>query len=118
MKFLVDECTGPAVAEWLSQKGFDVYSVYSQHRGMRDEDVLNKANAEDYILITNDKDFGEMIYRQQRPHKGVIFLRLSDERYSNKIRLIDSLLENYLDRLANSFVVVTETRVKFARRPQ
>jgi len=67
MRFLVDESTGPAVAEWLRQKGHDVFSVYEKARGMADEDIIQKAFSESWILITNDKDFGEKAYREKRP---------------------------------------------------
>ena len=33
MRFLVDECTGPAVAEWLHAQGHEVFSVYDSARG-------------------------------------------------------------------------------------
>ncbi len=115
MRFLVDECTGPAVAEWLSQQKHTVFSVYDQARGMADDAVIQKAFAENWILITNDKDFGEKVYRERRPHKGIVFLRLEDERASVKIETLRRLLKRYADRLPNSFVVVTETRVRFAR---
>jgi predicted nuclease of predicted toxin-antitoxin system len=59
MRFLVDECTGPAVAEWLRQQKHEIFSVYDQARGLDDDAVLQKAVAENRILITNDKDFGE-----------------------------------------------------------
>ena len=79
MRFLVDECTGPAVAKWLRQQGYEVFSVYEQARGIDDDDLVEKANAENRILISNDKDFGEKIYRDNKPYKGVILLRLDDE---------------------------------------
>lgn len=72
MRFLVDECTGPAVAKWLKDLGHEVFSIYDEARGATDEDILIKAFAEDWILVTNDKDFGEMIYRERREHRGVI----------------------------------------------
>ncbi len=62
MRFLVDECTGPAVARWLRSQGHEVSCVYSEARGMDDDDLIRKASAEDWILITNDKDFGEKVY--------------------------------------------------------
>jgi len=71
------------------------------------------AVAEDRILITNDKDFGEMIFRERLKHRGVIFLRLSDERSANKIEILKHLLENYSEKLPNQFVTVTETKVRF-----
>jgi len=104
MRFLVDECTGPRVAQWLRKQNHEVFSVYEQARGMADEDVNEKAYKENWILITNDKGFGEKVYRHRIPHRGVVFLRLEDERASVKIDAIRRLLENHADRLANQFV--------------
>jgi predicted nuclease of predicted toxin-antitoxin system len=117
MRFLVDECTGPAVAAWLISSGHDVYSVYDQSPGDSDDDVLARALAEYRILITNDRDFGELIFREGRSHRGVVFLRLHDERPANKIRVLTGLLATHADQLASQFVVVTETQIRFAGGP-
>lgn len=82
---------------------------------MDDDDIIHKAFTENWILMTNDKDFGEKVYREQRPHKGIVLLRLEDERAVVKIETLKRLLESYADRLADQFVVVTESRVRFAR---
>ena len=115
MRFIVDESTGPAVAEWLREQGHEVFLVYDEARGMGDEDIIEKAATENWILMTNDKDFGEKVYRERRPHKGVVLLRLDDERASVKIKTIKQMLESYADRLRDHFVVVTENSVRFAR---
>ena len=58
---------------------------------MQDQHLLDRISlnpqvmAEKLIIITNDKDFGDKVYRERRPHKGVILLRLNDGRASNKI---------------------------------
>jgi len=115
MRFLVDECTGPAVARWLQGQQHDVFSVYEQARGMDDDAIIHKAFAEDWILITSDKDFGEKVFRERRPHKGIVLLRLDDERAANKITVLQRLLASYSDRLSEQFVVVTDMGVRFAR---
>ena len=115
MRFIVDECTGPAVARWLRQHKHNVFSVYEEARGLEDEGVLQKAVADNRILITNDKDFGEMIFREGKAHRGVILLRLEDERAPNKIRVLRRLLEQYADHLADNFVVATKIGVRIAR---
>ena len=115
MKFLVDECTGPAVARWLEQKGHEVFSVYGQARGIGDDEVIEIAQVEGRILITNDRGFGERVFRERRPHHGVVFLRLANERAANKIRVLDQLITQHGDALSDRFVVVTETRVRFAK---
>lgn len=115
MRFLVDECTGPAVAHWLKDQGYEVFSVYNEARGLDDESVLRKAATESWVLITNDKDFGNKVFRERRPHRGVVFRRLADERAHNKIETLRRLIEEHGDRLVDRFVVVTEEQVRFAR---
>jgi predicted nuclease of predicted toxin-antitoxin system len=62
MRFIVDECTGTSVAKWLNEAGYEVYSVFEEARGLTDSQILQKAFLEDFIIITNDKDFGEMVF--------------------------------------------------------
>lgn len=115
MRFLVDECTGPAVAAWLRTLGHDVFSIYDDARGSTDDEVLAKARAENRILITNDRDFGVKVYRERQSHHGVVFLRLKDERAASKIAALTKLLNSFADRMPNAFVVVSEFQVRFAR---
>ncbi|MDZ4848966.1 MAG: DUF5615 family PIN-like protein [Pirellulaceae bacterium] len=113
MRFIVDECTGSKVASWLASLGHEIFSVYDKARGATDEDLLAKASTEDWILTTNDKDFGELVFRERRPHHGVILLRLDDERSTAKIVALEKLLQNYGERLPGTFVVVTDNQVRF-----
>ncbi len=116
MRFLVDECTGPWVARWLREQQHEVFSVYDEARGMDDDDIIKKAADENWILITSEKDFGEKVYRERRHHQGIVILRLEDERAASKIETLRRLLESYATRLPSQFVVVTESRVRFARK--
>jgi predicted nuclease of predicted toxin-antitoxin system len=115
MRFLVDESTGPAVADWLGRQGHEVFSVYEGMRGLSDDAIVQKAYSENWILITNDKDFGQKVYREHKPHHGVVLLRLNDERAKIKIEVLQSLLANYAERLPEQFVVATEKSVRFAK---
>ena len=117
MKFIVDECTGPAVARWLEAKGYDVFSVYDETPGVSDTEVIGRAYNENRILVTNDKDFGEKVFREQHSHCGIILLRLQDERAKNKIAILERLLFHYKEALPEHFVVVTEQHVRFATNP-
>lgn len=114
MRFIVDECTGPNAAAWLREQGYEVFSAHEQSRGAADDVLIEKAFAENWILITNDKDFGEKVYRERHPHHGVVFLRLDDERAANKILVLKRLLAQYADQISDRFVVVTDERVRFA----
>ncbi len=116
MRFLVDENAGPSIARWLREEGHDVFSVYDSARGLPDDEVIRLAFAENRILITSDKDFGIKVYRERRPHHGVVLLRLRDERLAIKRATLNRLLASYADRLSDQFVVASERRVRFARR--
>lgn len=98
----------------MQGQSHEVFSVYDLWRGADDVDVLAKAAGENWILITNDKDFGERIYREKMPHQGGVFLRLRDETVKAKIQVIERLLDAYASQLPGKFVVVTETQVRFA----
>lgn len=82
---------------------------------MNEDDIIKKAYDENWILITNDKDFGEQVYRNRRLHKGVILLRLKDESASSKIFVLSQLLQNYPKQLADTFIIATEKQVRFTR---
>jgi len=112
MRFMVDECTGPKVAKWLKEQGHDVFSVYESARGVGDREIIKMGHEGQYILITNDKDFGELVFRFSFPHKGIVLLRLENERFDNKIEVLRKLLDLHADRLDKNFTVVTEKSVK------
>lgn len=112
MRFLVDECTGPSVARWLREQGYDVASIYEQARGADDVMVLTLAVQEQRIIITSDKEFGTRVVRDRQTHCGIILLRLQDERVANKIRVLSEVLRDYSDLLAGNLVVASEGRIR------
>jgi predicted nuclease of predicted toxin-antitoxin system len=115
LRFVVDECTGPSVARWLREQGHDAFSVYEQARGLSDDAILEKAITENRILITNDTDFGDKIYRDGRRHRGIILLRLQKNWTSVTLSVLEELFRTHGDRIGESFVVVTENQVRFGR---
>jgi predicted nuclease of predicted toxin-antitoxin system len=115
LRFLVDENAGVVVARWLRSQEHEVFSVYEEARGTDDDTIIQKAFEENWILITSDKDFGEKVYREQRLHRGIVLLRLENERSANKIDILRQLLTKYSVQLVDSFIVVTEKQVRFAK---
>ncbi len=116
MRFLVDECAGPMVAKWLVAQGHEIFSVYDLARGMKDDSIIQKAFDENWILLTADKDFGEQVFRERKPHHGIILLRLENERAKIKIDVLRKLLASYAALLPEQFVVVTEKKVRISKR--
>jgi len=112
MDFLVDESTGRAVVDYLRGIGHDVLAVAETMPQAEDRHILARAASERRILVTNDKDFGELVFRSGGAHHGVVLLRLHDERPANRVRVIKIVLERYADRLAGHFTVATEGGVR------
>lgn len=76
MKILADENIEPFLVGWLRGQGHDVLSVRETDRGASDTDVLRMAAESDRVLLTADKDFGDLVFRQGRGAAGIILLRL------------------------------------------
>ena len=112
MKFIVDESTGTSVVRYLRAAGHDVLAVVESMPAAKDGDILDRAVDEGRIVITNDKDFGDLVFRSQRSHDGVILLRLKQDLAATRVRAINNLLQQHADRLAGSFTVASENNVR------
>jgi predicted nuclease of predicted toxin-antitoxin system len=76
----------------LREGGHDVWYVVEAMRGARDDVILERAFAEQRVLLTEDKDFGELIYRLGRPARGIVLLRFDVTDRELKVpRLLDLL---------------------------
>ncbi|PIP12804.1 MAG: hypothetical protein COX49_03620 [bacterium (Candidatus Stahlbacteria) CG23_combo_of_CG06-09_8_20_14_all_40_9] len=92
MKFIADENLEKPVVEWLRGQGLDVRYIGEEAPATSDEAIVSIAKEEDRILVTNDKDFGELVFRQGKILSGIILIRATDERASNKIKLVKHVL--------------------------
>jgi len=116
IKFLMDESTGASVADYLRRAGFDVLFVGETMQQADDADILAQAAHENRILMTNDKDFGELVFRSGRTHAGVVLFRLQDESQDNRVRMAQIVAGEYPERLPGNFVVVTEKGIRVRTR--
>ncbi len=92
MKLLADEGVDKPIVDLLRNSGFDVHYILETHRGAEDEQVLWIANQEERILVSLDKDFGELVYRLQKVHLGIILIRLGTTPASQKAELVNAAL--------------------------
>lgn len=82
---------------------------------MSDIEILKIAVSGKRLLITMDKDFGELVYKSKRPHKGVILLRLEDERALEKINTIKAILEKFLPEIIDKFSVYKDGKLRIRK---
>ena|SRR3989344_9016979 len=111
-KFLVDESSGKKLCNFLCQNKLDALFVGDLFPEALDSQILEFAEKEKRILITNDKDFGELIFRLGKPTIGVIFLRLKKDTPKNKQKYILNVITNFYNKLENNFFIVTEDKVR------
>lgn len=107
MNFLADESVDKAIVECLRENGQLVMYIAEMEPGLSDEEVIQAANKENAILITADKDFGELVYRLKRISHGVILIRLSGLSTVRKGQIVYATVGKHMKELAHTFTVVT-----------
>lgn len=107
---------GPLIRE-LRQRGHDVSSVKESMRGATDREVLEHARKDNRLVVTFDKDFGELAYRARLPvGSGVILFRLSGPSPETDNARALAALESGID-WSGSFAVVTDERIRVRPLP-
>jgi predicted nuclease of predicted toxin-antitoxin system len=112
MRFLIDASSDARLVPYLQSLGHDVTRVGTDYpRDLPDPDILSRAHAEGRILITDDRDFGELVFRYRQAHDGVIYLRLSSTQITLRLARLAAVLEAYPKGITE-FLVVTAERIR------
>ena len=117
MRFLADESCDFAVVRALRSAGHDVVAVAEISPRADDVDVIAMTGREERILITEDKDFGQLVYADKRLNGGVIFIRFPARLRRSLPQTIVELVKQKEDRLIGAFVVVQPGRTRVGRSP-
>ncbi len=100
LKFLVDVGVGKKVEEFLLEKKYDSKAVRSLDQSMPDQEIIRLAALEKRIVITMDKDFGELV---------------EDATGSEKQQVIAKILAQYADNMKNNFCVYQNKKFRFRK---
>jgi predicted nuclease of predicted toxin-antitoxin system len=115
MKFLLDESADFPLVAYLTAPGHDVTAIARDYpHVMADREVLAIAVREQRVLVTSDNDFGELVFRQQLPHAGVLRFRLGAEDLQTKQQWLASVLAHHAHELSH-FVVFSDRGVRVRR---
>jgi predicted nuclease of predicted toxin-antitoxin system len=116
MRVLVDSCVWAGAVGELRSAGHDVISVREWQADPGDEEILKRSIEENRVLLTLDKDFGELVFVLRLPHKGIV--RLVDVRAREQGRVLVSVLAQFGDELMkDALVVVDPDRIRI-RMPE
>jgi len=117
MNFVADEsCAGPVV-QALREAGHDVIAITEVAKGATDDEVLELALEKNRVLITEDRDFGELVYARGRSSAGVILVRFPTHMRHAKTTTVVEAVSKLSSRLRNAFTVVEPGRVRISSRP-
>ena len=116
LRFLVDVGVGTGVEELLRVHGYDTKTIRSIDPTMDDLAIIRLAHAEGRMVVTMDKDFGELVYHSGTRHAGVLLLRLDDATGEEKRRVVEAILAAHADRMKNSFCVYQKGRLRIRPR--
>lgn len=112
MRILADENFPRPAQEALREAGWDVFSIAEECPGVSDEEVAALCADQQRILLTFDKDFGELIFRRGLPAgSGVVLFRITPESPEEAADVALALVESQPD-LRGSFCVVTRDRIR------
>lgn len=114
MRLLIDRCAGRRLAEWLRSKGHDVFEARTIDPDPGDRALLERAAAEQRVLVTIDTDFGTLIFAAAARHCGVI--RLPDVPAARRIVILERLLDRHAQEIeARAIVTVRGGRIRITR---
>jgi uncharacterized protein with PIN domain len=117
MNFVADEsCAGPVVRA-LREAGHDVIAIADIAKGATDEQVLERAVNEKRVFITEDRDFGELVYARDRSSAGVVLVRFHSRARLAKPATVVAAVAKLGPRLRDAFTVVEPGRVRISGRP-
>jgi predicted nuclease of predicted toxin-antitoxin system len=112
MTLLADESVDYRIITFLRKQNFEVFAIIDNNASISDMDVLKKSNQKSALLITEDKDFGELVFRLKLKHSGILLLRFFDTAIEiQKLRTFETL-KKHQERLRNNFSTLTENRLR------
>lgn len=112
MRFLIDVGVGRKVEEYLLASGFDVKTVRNINHSMKDIQILELAEEEQRVIVTMDKDFGELVYHAGHKSYGVLLLRLNEMNGEQKMEVVKYILTNFSAEIPFNFCVYYRNRFR------
>ncbi len=117
LRFIVDVGVSKKVEQYLRDTGCDVTAVREVNPRASDSEMLKLAVEDSRIVMTMDKDFGELVYRLGKAHAGVLVLRMEDANGDEKTNVVRSILLHHADKLEDNFCVYKDGTLRVSHPP-
>ena len=116
MNLLADEGVDGPIVNRLRQDGHEVAYIAEMSPGIDDDTILRQANDNVSLLLTLDKDFGELVFRQGLVHAGVILIRLAGLQPATKADVVSTALAEHDTELLNTFSVISPGSIRIRKQ--
>lgn len=116
MNFVADESVDHPIVMRLRQEEHKVLAIMEMEPGISDEEVLQIANQEGVVLLTGDKDFGELVFRDRQHTFGIVLIRLSGMPATAKAEIVAGVIKKHSNELKNAFTVISSNNVRIRSR--
>ena len=116
MNLLADEGVDKPIVDRLRQDGHEVAYIAEMSPGIDDDTILRQANDNGALLLTLDKDFGELVFRQGLVHAGVILIRLAGLHPSTKADVVATAIAEHVTKLFNTFSVISPGSIRIRKQ--
>lgn len=117
IKFLVDESVEYGIVLFLRDSGFDIISISEENPSILDTEVLKLAYKQKRVLITNDKGFSKLVFKEKQKSHGVILIRLPYDTTPEKILRLDTIIKSKDKDLTKLFTIITEKQTRYKLLP-
>jgi len=117
MRLLVDESVDMAIVRALRQAGHEVLAIAEECPGVEDAYVAELARNDERILLTEDRDFGRLVFASNGPAYGVIYMRNSARARLAFCNEVVQVIEQEDTRLLDAFTVIQPGRTRIGRLP-
>jgi len=112
MRLFADENVARAIVAWLRDLGHDVLYAPEIQPGAADSEWLRRAEAEGRILLTMDKDFGDLAFRDRLTSYGIVLLRLGDMPLADRLARLERAWASVEAHSIGKFVVITPNKIR------
>jgi predicted nuclease of predicted toxin-antitoxin system len=117
LKILADENVDFRIIKELRNNQFDVISILETNRGISDKNVLQIAKDNNYLLLTQDRDFGILVFAYKEKDTSIIFLRYEHTKVKEITQAVIKVLNKYGTKLYGKFITITPSKIKIIDSP-
>lgn len=118
MRFLADESCDFGVVRTLREAGHDVLAVSEVEKRSDDRELIERAGRENRVLLTEDKDFGWLVFVSHFESPGVILIRFPGNARGTLADTVRQLVVDQGEQILHAFIVIQPGQVRIGHKPR